>query len=54
MVSFVAMENSEEVPGLQLKSRIPFGSIKLEMPIRHPSGAVKEAVEHVILELSHD
>lgn len=54
MVSFVAMENSEEVLGLQLKSRIPFGCIKLEMPIRHPSGAVKEAVEHVILELSHD
>lgn len=30
------------------------GHSKLEMPIRHPRGAVREAVEHVILELSHD
>ena len=31
-----------------------FGHTKLEMPMRHLSGTVKWAVEHVILELSHD
>lgn len=55
MVPFIEMGTMEGILGVYNQNQeFSSGHTKLEMPMRHPSGAVKWAVEHVILELSHD
>lgn len=49
------MRNTKEIPGLYIQNQgLNFEHIKLEMPMGHLGGTVKWAIEHVILELSHD